>query len=109
MDPHVKLAATLVYGATLDYHSYHNTKIRRRSVLQATRSKRGKVDNVTLQRLINRHLERLWGRAEAARQWMTGEDAPMPFALCAHALGWDEHVLAERIFRADTGENLDGS
>ena len=104
MDPYRRLAAELIYGATLDYHSYWNTGLRREQVLRATRNKRTKRDRWNMEQIV---VNRLKARASLAERWMWGSHAPMPFELCCHALGWDEQALASRIMADRTGDNLE--
>ena len=107
MDPYRKLAAELILGAAVDFHAFWNTTVRRSAILRSIRAKRGKVTRKTLDRIQERCERRLQLHAAEAEDWMMGCEAPMPFDLCAHALGWDEYVLRDRIMSNSTGLNLE--
>lgn len=104
MDPYRRLAVSLIYGAALDYHRYWNTELRRQYVVRALRAK--KLGREAAEALKKHVLERLHRRAQAAEAWITGDPAPMPFSLCAEAIGWHAEDLSSRVLDYATGNNL---
>jgi hypothetical protein len=110
LDPFVGLAAALCRDAAMDYHSFHNSGIRRRKVMGQAKTLKARL---AIEKQIRTH-------AELAERWMTGaldwtpSDsqevraalAPYPFWLASEWLGWEPKTLADVLMSGRTGVHL---
>ena len=104
LTPEHKLASAVLMLAIGDYWRFYDRTLRRREVMGAIRNLHGQTrrDRMTVT------LDRLQEKADAAREWISGAKAPLPFQLIAEAFGWEPDRLSTAILSPSTGVNLRG-